>query len=68
MRNHFFHPVHLKSDLDEIFNVMIQTGEWTWETIFCLLNVLKCDLGDVNEAMFNDAEKPIERIFYIFGI
>jgi hypothetical protein len=38
------------------------------EIIICLLNVLKCDFGDVDEAMFYDVEMPFEGIFYILGI
>jgi hypothetical protein len=34
----------------------------------CLLNVLKCYFGEVDEAMFHDVERPQERIFYILGI
>jgi hypothetical protein len=30
----------------------------------CLLNVLKCDLGDVDEEIFHDVERPFQRFFY----
>jgi hypothetical protein len=43
-------------------------GEWPWEIIICLANVLKCDFGDVVEAMFHDVEKTFDCIFYIHGI
>jgi hypothetical protein len=33
-----------------------------------MLKVLKFDIGDVDEAMFHDVERPFERIFYIVGI
>jgi hypothetical protein len=32
-----------------------------------LLNVLKSNFGDVDEAMFHDVIKQLERIFYILG-
>jgi hypothetical protein len=34
----------------------------------CLLNVLKSEFVEVDEAMFHDVERPQERIFYILGI
>jgi hypothetical protein len=34
----------------------------------CPLNVLKCDFGDVDEAMFHDVERSQERILYILEI
>jgi hypothetical protein len=36
--------------------------------MICLLNVLKCNFGEVDEAMFHDVERSFERIFYILGI
>jgi hypothetical protein len=47
---------------------MFSVHEWPWELIICLLNVLKCNFVDVDEAVFHDDEGPIERNFYIFGI
>jgi hypothetical protein len=38
------------------------------EFIICLLDVLKNDLGDVDEAMFQCVERPCEIIFCITGI
>jgi hypothetical protein len=38
------------------------------ELIICLLNVLKCDFVDVDEAVFHDVERPLEHIFHIVGI
>jgi hypothetical protein len=32
------------------------------------VNVLKCDIGDVDETMFHDVERTFERIFFISGI
>jgi hypothetical protein len=31
----------------------------------CLLDVLKCDFVDVDEAMFQGVERPCEKIFYL---
>jgi hypothetical protein len=42
--------------------------EWSTELIICLLNILKCDFFDVDEAIFLDVERPFERIFYILDI
>jgi hypothetical protein len=36
--------------------------------IICLLNVLKNDFGEVDEAMFEGVERPFELIFCILGI
>jgi hypothetical protein len=47
---------------------MFYVSEWPRELIICLLYVLKCDIGDVDEAMFHDVERPFERIFYTLGI
>jgi hypothetical protein len=38
------------------------------ELIICRLNVLNCDFVDVDEAMFHDVERPLERILYVVGI
>jgi hypothetical protein len=54
-----------KSDLDE---VMIKLRECPWELIIYLLNVLKCDFGNDDEAMFHDVERPFEGFFYILSI
>jgi hypothetical protein len=32
------------------------------------VNVLKCDFGDFDEALFHDIDRTFERIFYILGI
>jgi hypothetical protein len=32
------------------------------------MKVLKCDFGDVDEAMFHDVKRPFERIFHILDI
>jgi hypothetical protein len=34
----------------------------------CLLDVLKKDFGEVNEAIFQAVERPCELIFYNLGI
>jgi hypothetical protein len=34
----------------------------------CLVNVLKSDFGDFDEAMLHDVERTFERIFYILDI
>jgi hypothetical protein len=34
----------------------------------CLVNVLKCDFVEVDEAMFLFVERHFERIFYILGM
>jgi hypothetical protein len=53
--------------LDEVAKVMFQVGEWHWELI-CLLDVLKYDFSEVDEAMFLGVERPCELIFCILGI
>jgi hypothetical protein len=47
---------------------MIKVGEWPCELIISLLNVLKCDFVDVDEAIFHDDDKPFELIFNNLGI
>jgi hypothetical protein len=47
---------------------MFLFGEWPRELIICPLNFLKCDFGDVDEAMLHGVERQFERIFYILGI
>jgi hypothetical protein len=47
--------------------MMFQVCEWSRELIICLLNVLKCDFVNVDEAMFSDVERSFERLFYIQG-
>jgi hypothetical protein len=34
----------------------------------CLVNVLKCDFVEIDEAMFLVVERPFERDFYILGM
>jgi hypothetical protein len=48
--------------------VMIEVGEWPGELIICLLNVLKSNFVDVDEAMFHDVVNPLERILNILCI
>jgi hypothetical protein len=47
---------------------MFYVGEWPWELIICILDVLKNDFGEVDEAMFECVEKPYEHIFCILNI
>jgi hypothetical protein len=54
--------------LDKVAEVMLQVGKLPWEQTKWFLNVLKCDFGDVDEAMFLYIERLQERIFYILGI
>jgi hypothetical protein len=63
MRTHFLHPGHRRSDLDEVAKLMFQVGEWPREFIFSLLDVIKCDFGEVYEASFQGFERPCEIIF-----
>jgi hypothetical protein len=46
---------------------MFYVGEWPRELIICLLNILKCDFGDVDEAMLHGVERQFERYFYILA-
>jgi hypothetical protein len=51
------------------FSAFLAYKKAIWkENIICLLNVLKCDFGDVDEAMFHDVERSFERIFYNLGL
>jgi hypothetical protein len=54
-----------KSDLDE---VVFQVGEWPSEVIICLLVVLKCVFGEVDEASFLGVERACKVIFFLMGI
>jgi hypothetical protein len=49
-----FEGVQGPCDFDEVAWVMFVVGEWPWELIICSLNVLKCNFGDVDEAVFHD--------------
>jgi hypothetical protein len=68
MRIHFCILGNQKSDLDEVAEVMFQVGEWLSELIIRLLGVLKCDFGEVDEAIFEGVKRPCELIFCIQGI
>jgi hypothetical protein len=37
------------------------------EFIICLLDVSKCDFGELDEAMFQGVERPCEHMFYFMG-
>jgi hypothetical protein len=47
---------------------MFEVGEWSLQLIIRQLNVLKNDLGEVYEAMFQGFERPCELIFCILVI
>jgi hypothetical protein len=47
---------------------MFYAGEWPRELKICLLDVLKNDFEEVNEAMFQGVDGPCELIFCISGI
>jgi hypothetical protein len=47
---------------------MFKVGEWPRELTICLLDVLKYDFGEVDEAMFQVVERPCDLIFCIMGI
>jgi hypothetical protein len=70
MRNHFQYPGHrkkrhLRSRLGDDLSRRIMRP---WEHIICILNVLKNDFGEVDEAKFQGVERPRDIIFCIFGI
>jgi hypothetical protein len=44
--------------LDGFVYVIIQVGKWPQEHIICLLDIWKNDFGEVDEAMFQGAERP----------
>jgi hypothetical protein len=43
---------------------LFQVGEWPLELIIGLLNILKNDFGEVDEAMFQGVERPCELIIF----
>jgi hypothetical protein len=56
-----------KMNLDEFLYVMFQVSNVT-ENSICLVNDLKCNFGDVDEAIFRNVERTFERIFYILSV
>jgi hypothetical protein len=48
--------------------VMFPVGEMSWSLLIFLLDVLICNLVEVDEAMFLGLERPCEFIFYILGV
>jgi hypothetical protein len=44
---------------------MFELGEYPLEFIICLLDILKHDLGEVDEAMFQGVQRLCEIIFCI---
>jgi hypothetical protein len=57
--------VYKNSDLDEVAEVMFYTGVLPWNLIIWHLNVLKSDIGERGEAMFEGDERPCELFFFI---
>jgi hypothetical protein len=57
-----------KSNLAEVAWVLFYVGEWHWEMIIGVLNVLKCDFAEVDEVMFYDVERPFQSILCILYI
>jgi hypothetical protein len=57
-----------KKHLGRSREVMFQLGEWPWETINCILDNLKCDFYEVDEAMFRGIDRPCEKIISFLGI
>jgi hypothetical protein len=53
--------------LEEIAEVIFQIGKWPCELMICLLEVLKCDFGDVQEALFQGVKKAMRKHFLPFG-
>jgi hypothetical protein len=47
---------------------MFYVDDWAREFIICLLDVLKNDLGEVDESLFQGVEKPNELILCFLGI
>jgi hypothetical protein len=47
---------------------MFQVGQWPWQPIICLLNVLKITFAYIDDAFIHDVERPFDRIFYILCI
>jgi hypothetical protein len=47
---------------------MFKVCEWPWELIISILDVLKIDFGEIEEAMLQGVERPCEPIFCILRI
>jgi hypothetical protein len=47
---------------------MFYVGEWLWKLIICLLQDLKNDFCQLDEAMFQVVERPSKIILCIQGI
>jgi hypothetical protein len=60
---HFLHPGYLKKRLwqSHLSNVLTRR---TGQLIISLLNILKNDFGEVDEAMFQGVERPHEYVFW----
>jgi hypothetical protein len=55
---HFLHYGNRKKRLGRCRLSDVSIRQMILRTHICLLNVLKCDFGDVHEAMFHDVERP----------
>jgi hypothetical protein len=47
---------------------MIYVGDWPCELIIWLLGALENNIGEVDEVMFQNVERPCEHIFCILVI
>jgi hypothetical protein len=68
LHTHFLPPWNPKSELDEFAEMMFQVSDWHRDLITWLLNVLKFDFSEVDEAMFQGVDRPCEIITYFLGI
>jgi hypothetical protein len=67
-RNLFVHPAHRKKRLGQIYLNNDLSRRIALRTHIFLLDVLKYNFGEVDEAMFHDVERPFERISDVLGI
>jgi hypothetical protein len=65
--NHFLHPGHRKKGHKRCRLIDVWSRRMALRNHYLLLNVLKSNFGDVDEAMFHDVVKQLEPIFYILG-
>jgi hypothetical protein len=68
MRTYFLHPGHLENGFGRSQEEMFHVGKWPQKNIITLLHVLKCDFGEVDEAIVEGAERPCKLIFCTQGI
>jgi hypothetical protein len=57
-----------KKAVSIVQEIIFEVGDLSSEFIICLLDVLKNDFAEVDEAMFEGFEKPCEPIFGILSI